>query len=57
MMTSGVYKWHFCDPEDQLAIVGFRIDCGRPEGFATLARISLMAHGVSLFGLLISLFP
>jgi hypothetical protein len=48
---------HFCDLGDQLPLVGFRIDCGHPEGFATLAKISRMAHGVSLFGLLISLFP
>ena len=52
-----VRNWLFCDLGDQLPLVGFRIDCGHPEGFAALAKISRMAHGVSLFGLLISLFP
>src|SRR6266849_10427032 len=30
--------WHFCDLEDQLPLVGFRIDSGRPEGFAKVRK-------------------
>ena len=30
--------WHFCDLGDQLPLVGFRIDSGRPEGFAKVRK-------------------
>ena len=33
-----VHTWHFCDLGDQLPLVGFRIDSGRPEGFAKVRK-------------------
>src|SRR5947209_17695397 len=33
-----VRNWHFCDLGDQLPLVGFRIDSGRPEGFAKVRK-------------------